>query len=328
VEVDRQAARKAAEITRYGERKYPVMRTTQVPSDEHTLSPWHPFSGKQNTYSAIVSISDVCYRNRTDTSANDMLTDVLYFAIEDLPPAEPPVPHAFLTRTSFITALDENSRLGDMNFSGRCEDPTCAAAISTPLRSIQGLLRHGNNFFTCSQECSDAKFATVAKSNPRWRMASPEFLHTIIPVSFLGATEDYQIVRRMQRSDETAKLARFVLREDETIFRGDADLKHLLNRECDDTIQITSPLPSTTRRDKFDSLDVIVAVARGSVRDDQSEAGAGFGRCYRRTADLLEAHLLDRDTRLDVRYFTIEDGSSNSINNLRVNDGPAVNSRV
>jgi len=52
----------------------------------------------------------------------------------------------------------KSSALGDVNFSGRCENPTCAAAISTPLRSIQGLLRHGNKFFACSQECSDARF--------------------------------------------------------------------------------------------------------------------------------------------------------------------------
>jgi len=136
----------------------------------------------------------------------------------------------------------------------------------------------------------------------------------------------------MQRSDETAKFARFGLQEDETMFRSDADLKHFLNRECDKTIQIASPLPPTTRREKFDPLNVFVAVARDSVRDGQCEqtdaVEAVFGRCYRRTAGLLEAHLLDRDTRLDVRYLTIDDGSSHSINNLRVNDGPAVNSRV
>ena len=111
----------------------------------------------------IQSIYKVCYRRRTDTTADDMLSDVLYFTIEDLPPAELLIPHAFLTRTSFITALDEVSRLGDVNFSGRCENPTCAEAISTPLRSIQALLRHGNKFFTCSQECSDARFATMQK---------------------------------------------------------------------------------------------------------------------------------------------------------------------
>ena len=111
----------------------------------------------------------------------------------------------------------------------------------------------------------------MQKSSPQWRMASPEFLHTIIPVSFLGATDDYQIVGKIQRSDETAQFGRVVLREDETMFRSDPDLKHPLNRECDETIQIASPLPSTTRRDKTDTLDVIVVVGRDSIRDDQSE---------------------------------------------------------
>jgi len=81
-------------------------------------------------------------------------------------------------------SLDEISRLDDVNFSGRCENPTCSEAISTSLQSIQTLLRDGKKFFTCSQECSDARFATMVKSNPQWRMASPEFLHTIIAVSF------------------------------------------------------------------------------------------------------------------------------------------------
>ena len=145
-----------------------------------------------------MSISDVCYQNRTDTTANDMLSDVLYFTIEDLPPAQLLIPYALLTRTSFIISLDEISRLGDVNFSGRCENSMCSAAISTPLRSIQTLLRDKNKFFTCSQQCRSAKFAAMEKSSPQWRIASPEFLHTIIPVSFLGATVDYQIVRRMQ----------------------------------------------------------------------------------------------------------------------------------
>jgi len=203
--------------------KYPVMRTTQVPSDEHTLSSWHLASGKQNTYSAIVSISDACCRNRTDTTANDMLSDVLYFTIEDLPPAELLIPHAFLTRTCFIMSLDEISRLDDVNFSGRSENPTCSEAISTPLQSIQTLLRDGNKFFIYSQECSDARFTIMEKSSPQQRIASPEFFHTTSRSPLLGATDDYQIIRRMQRSDETAKFARFGLREDETMFKSNAD---------------------------------------------------------------------------------------------------------
>jgi len=81
---------------------------------------------------------------------------------------------------------------------------------------------------------------------------------------------------------------------------------------------------------KSEPLDLIVAANRHVVRDhpsDQTDAvEAAFGRSYRRAAGLLEAHLMDRHTAFYARYVSIEDGSTNDVNNMRVNDGSAFNS--
>ena len=50
-ECDKQAARKAADVSRRGGQEHPVLRTTQVPSDEYPLSSSHLSSGKQTTSS-------------------------------------------------------------------------------------------------------------------------------------------------------------------------------------------------------------------------------------------------------------------------------------
>jgi len=293
-----------------------VHTSGRAPGQE--LSSWHLSSGKHNTEAISEIISFLCYQDRHLVSAQDMLTEMLYLANEDLAPQATPAAFSCIPRVAFISRVTEISRLGSAQLSGRCENPICSNAISIPLVDIQQLVYPRSKFLTCSHKYGDQMFTPIKFADPKWQIAIPGFLETVfpaLPVSLLDETDDYALTGkgfRMEGSDL----------DNRPMFQDDKIMRHLLTHERDTSIEIESRSPTIAERDQSPPIDAIMCVGRDSqCPDGESDKSAGLRRKYRRVAGLLERYLADSKSSYDVRYVSVEDSSPNCVNLFRVNDG-------